>query len=92
MKRIKIKHIVWVGALGMLLGGTLVYAQGKKWPWHPVLAKAEKQLQNAKQTLEKATHDCGGHRMKAIALIEQAMQEVRDGRDYANAHPEEGRK
>lgn len=81
-----------VAALSAALGATAASAAGKRWPWHPLLNKAEQQLAHAKRTLESATHDCGGHRVAAIKLIDQAMAEVKEGRDYANAHPEEGRK
>ena len=83
------KRTVLGVAIGILLCVTAAYAAKTKWPWHPVLQKAENQLRNAKTTLEHATHDCGGHRVKAIGLIDQAMAEVKAGRDYANAHPEE---
>ena len=65
------------------------------------LAYAEKQphmqhalhaLENAKAQLEKAEHDKGGHRVKAIELINQAIAEVQAGIEYDNTHPEQPKK
>ena len=92
MRSSRLKDVAVGAALGLVLVGTGAYAAGKKWPWHPVLKKAENQLTRAKATLESASHDCGGHRMAAIKAIEQAIQEVQQGREYANAHPEEAKK
>lgn len=36
-------------------------------------------LQQAKASLQQATHNKGGHRVRAINLIDQAMAQVRAG-------------
>lgn len=43
-------------------------------------------LVKAKNELERATHDKGGHRVAAIRLIDEAMHEVRAGIAYDNRH------
>ena len=39
-------------------------------------------LEQAKAELDKAAPNKGGHREKAIQLVEQAMNEVREGGTY----------
>ncbi len=36
--------------------------------------------------LEKATEDKGGHRVKAIALVKQAIDETKAGIEFDNKH------
>jgi hypothetical protein len=47
----------------------------------PNMKAALVSLNQAKQSLEKAAHDKGGHRVKAIQLIDEAMREVEAGID-----------
>jgi hypothetical protein len=44
-------------------------------------------LKAAETHLDKAAHDKGGHRAKAVELIKQAEAEVAQGIQYANQHP-----
>ncbi|HEV2488516.1 MAG TPA: hypothetical protein VGT03_01815 [Candidatus Acidoferrales bacterium] len=47
---------------------------------HPEINRAIRQLQAAKAGLEKyGAHDLGGHRVKAIEHIDQALAELREG-------------
>jgi hypothetical protein len=43
-------------------------------------------LRNAKRELDDATSDKGGHRARAIRLVNQAMGEVERGMVYDNRH------
>jgi hypothetical protein len=43
-------------------------------------------LNSALQSLRDATPNKGGHKEKAVQLIEQAIGEVQAGIDFANAH------
>lgn len=52
----------------------------------PRMRGALELLESAKQVLEKATPDKGGHRVKAIELTKQAIEEVRAGVRYDNEH------
>lgn len=47
---------------------------------------ALRQLGNALESLRRATPNKGGHKERAVALIEQAMGEVQAGIDYAAQH------
>lgn len=49
----------------------------------PYMRVAYGQLIDARATLSAGRTDKGGHRVRAIALINEAMAEVRAGRDYA---------
>jgi hypothetical protein len=59
------------------------------------LSKAENQphmhsalghLRAARKSLEEADPDKGGHRTKAIQLVDQAIRHVEEGIQYANHH------
>jgi hypothetical protein len=45
---------------------------------HPELHKAMRKLKAAKEDLQKAEHDYGGHRVKAIEAIDHAIQELKE--------------
>jgi hypothetical protein len=45
---------------------------------HPELRKAMRKLRGAKEDLQKATHDYGGHRVKAIEAIDAALAELKE--------------
>jgi hypothetical protein len=47
---------------------------------------ALRQLGNALNSLHRATPNKGGHKERAVQLIEQAMGEVQAGIDFANQH------
>ena len=59
------------------------------------VAKAERQphmhsalvhLRAARESLEKADPDKGGHRVKAIELVNDAIRQVEEGIAYDNRH------
>ena len=43
-------------------------------------------LQEARAELEKATPNKGGHREKAMQLVDQAIQQVQQGEAYYQQH------
>jgi hypothetical protein len=43
-------------------------------------------LEQAKSELERATPNKGGHREKAIQLVNEAMQQVQEGEAYFEQH------
>ena len=51
---------------------------GDKREKHPELKLALKRLESAKDALQKADRDFGGHRAKAVDLTNAAMAEVRE--------------
>jgi len=44
---------------------------------HPQIAAAMQHLREARETLDKAPHDFGGHRAKALKHINEALEECR---------------
>jgi len=49
---------------------------------HPEIHKAMRKLRGAKADLEKAAHDYGGHKAKAIAAIDEALSELKAALDF----------
>jgi len=45
-------------------------------------------LQQAKEELQRATPNKGGHREKAMELVNQAIQQVQEGERYYQEHGE----
>lgn len=58
----------------------------------PKMEKALSSLESANDFLEKATPDKGGHRVKAIALVKQAIAETERGIDFDLTHSGEARR
>jgi hypothetical protein len=50
----------------------------------PHMKAALESLQKAKEQLEKASSDKGGHRMKAIGLVKDAIEETKKGIAFDN--------
>lgn len=55
----------------------------------PNMQAAITDLEAAKDRLEKATADKGGHRVKAIKLVKDAILEVKEGIKYDNEHKDD---
>jgi hypothetical protein len=53
----------------------------------PHLSAAYGHLEQAKAELEKAAPNKGGHRERAMQLVDQAMQECMRGEDYDQNRP-----
>jgi hypothetical protein len=52
----------------------------------PKMLSALDSLKSAQSSLEAATSDKGGHRVKAISLTKQAITEVEKGMKFDNKH------
>ena len=52
----------------------------------PHMQAALEALRNAKRDLDQATSDKGGHRVKALRLVNQAIGEVERGIQYDRRH------
>lgn len=52
----------------------------------PHMTAAVDELRSARSELEAAAASKGGHRERAIALVDEAIAEVQAGIDYARAH------
>lgn len=52
----------------------------------PHMRAALEALEQAKQHLQQAEHDKGGHRAKALQLTDQAINHVKEGMKYDRQH------
>lgn len=52
---------------------------------YPEIHQAIKRLSKAKEDLQHAAHDFGGHRVKAIQAIDQALQELHEALAFDKA-------
>ena len=66
--------IASVGALLALAVNTPVLAEGRE--RHPNIRRALNALRAAREDLEHADHDFGGHRVEAMEAIDRAMQQL----------------
>jgi hypothetical protein len=53
---------------------------------HPEIRAAQRDLASAKGHLQAAARDFGGHRAKAVALIDQAQEELRKAVEFDRKH------
>jgi hypothetical protein len=70
-------------AAALLLGIATIAAAV---PDQPFMRAARADLNTAKQQLQRATPDKGGHRVKAISLVNQAIAQVNAGIAYDRRH------
>jgi hypothetical protein len=56
--------------------------------YQPHMRAALEHLRRAEAELQAASHDKGGHRVKAMDLVRQTESEVQAGIQYDNQHPE----
>jgi len=87
-----LKVVAWSGFLGVSLGVTSAFAGAAMYASRPYLHRSQKELQTVKYLLQKASHDCGGHRVTAIQKIDAAILEVDLAVQYADGHPQEDSK
>lgn len=67
------------GSLATLVSSPALADQGN-------MQAALRQLSNALNSLHRAPPNKGGHKERAVQLIQQAMDEVQAGIDFANEH------
>ena len=72
----RIAVIVLVAGVLGFVAGTLAAEP------HSVIVKAERALHTAKQDLEHAARDFGGHRVAAIRYIDQTLGGLKDARKF----------
>src|SRR2546421_5415202 len=68
----------------LVIVGTVAIAYAV--PDQPFMRAARADLQTAKSELQKATPDKGGHRVKAIELVNKAIAEVNAGIAFDRRH------
>ena len=78
MKRILAVAII----AALLVGGTIGICAADE----PHMRAALDHLREAREQLEKATPNKGGHREKAIELIDRAMGQVKEGIEFGEHH------
>lgn len=77
----------WMAAPALLaaaVGGGLAASSARA--DQPYMQDALARLQAARATLVAAVPDKGGHRVRAIALVDRAIREVRMGMGYERRH------
>ena len=70
-----------------------LYSQNQYAPENqPHMQAALQHLRQAAEELQKADKDKGGHRVQALNLTQQAMNQVQAGIQYDNTHRTKGEK
>jgi len=82
MKRFLMLGII-IGAVGFAVSPTPIVAGKKAVKGQPHMKKALKALQTAESELQTSKHNKGGHRVKALQLVRQAIKEVKEGGRHA---------
>jgi uncharacterized protein HemX len=82
--------IAAISTLALLIGMGLysaVHAQNREMArQEPHMSAALGHLQQAKEELQRAAANKGGHREKAMELVNQAIQQVQEGERYYEQH------
>ena len=82
MKRFLILGAI-VGSVGFAISPNPIVAGKKAVKGQPHMRKALKALQTAESELQISKHNKGGHRVKALKLVRQAIKEVKEGGRHA---------
>jgi hypothetical protein len=83
----KLSTFVLTGCLGLMIGyGSIETAHADA---QPKMFAALNALQAARLSLETASADKGGHRVKAIEATKEAIEQTKKGIEYDNAHKDE---
>ena len=73
----------------LLLAGMGLFAQNREMARHePHMSAALGHLQQAREELQRAAANKGGHRERAMELINQAIEQVQQGEQYYEQHDE----
>jgi len=76
------KRILALAVIAVLLMGAVGICIADE----PHMRAALEHLREARQQLEKAVPDKGGHREKAIELIDRAMEQIKKGIEVGEHH------
>jgi len=77
----RIVTVVLLFALAAFVAAPALMAEDQ-----PHMQAALESLRQAKEHLQQASHDKGGHRDKAIKSVDQAIKHVEEGMKYDNTH------
>jgi len=78
-RRDSLRNLAALGLAGVAVAAGAAVVATPAEAAQPLMADALKGLQDARAVLAAAAHDKGGHRVKAIALIDQAIAQVKLG-------------
>ena len=82
------KKVIGVLSTLLILAGMGLFAQNRDMARHePHMSAALGHLQQAKEELQRAAPNKGGHRERAMELINQAIGQVQQGEQYYEQHP-----
>jgi predicted transcriptional regulator len=70
----------------VVLSGSSSRMEAQQPERQPNMSAALNHLREAERSLEAATHDKGGHRVKALKLVKEAIAEVEQGVRYDDTH------
>jgi len=79
-----IRQLVLFAVVALVVGFAAGNAFAER---QPHMQAALRALRNARQQLDSAEADKGGHRVKAIQLVNDAIREVEAGVRFDNKHP-----
>jgi len=80
----RFRHFLSFPAVALVVGFAAGNAFAER---QPHMQAALRALRNARQQLDSAEADKGGHRVKAVELVNQAIREVEAGVRFDNKHP-----
>ena len=69
-----------------MLAGAMILGAGVAVAEQGNMDAALMHLQEAKGALERAEHNKGGHREKALKEVNEAIRHVQEGIEFANSH------
>jgi hypothetical protein len=78
----RIRNLVAPLLVAAVAGGFAGYTVASQ----PQMQSALSHLEAAERDLRQATHDKGGHRDRALDLVQRAEKQVREGMKYDNKH------
>jgi hypothetical protein len=78
-----LRSVIGTSILAGALAGGAGYAYAER---QPHMREAHRHLEQALASLKNAEADKGGHRAKAIELIEGALREVKEGIEFDDKH------
>jgi len=83
----KLVSVLAIAGSTLTLGYRAAHAQGAAWCNNqPNMMKALELLRRARGSLERAEHDKGGWRVRAVRSTETAIRETETGCAYADTH------
>jgi hypothetical protein len=81
-------RVIGVLSTLLLLAGMGLFAQTRHMARHePHMSAALGHLQQAREELQRAAPNKGGHRARAMELVNQAIQQIQEGEQYDEQHP-----